>query len=53
MFLIQFALCNACKLRGNLELNQQSLSLIYTVLFQALFQLNYMISFNAVLQCVA
>ena len=53
MFLIQFALCNACKLRGNLVLNQQSLSLIYKVLFQALFQLNYMISFNTVLHCVA
>ena len=49
----QFALCNACKSRGNLVLNQQSLSLIYKVLFQALFQLNYMISFNTVLQCVA
>lgn len=53
MFLIQFALCNACKSRRNLVLTQQSLSLIYKVLFQALFQLNYMISFNTVLQCVA
>lgn len=53
MFLIQFALCNACKSRGNLVLNQQSLSLIYKVLFEALFQLNDMISFNTVLQCVA
>jgi len=53
MFLIQFAFCNACKSRGNLVLHQQSLSLTYKVLFQALFQLNYMISFNTVLQCVA
>lgn len=53
MFLTQFALCNACKSRGNLVLNQQSLSLIYKVLLQALFQLNYTISFNTVLQCVA